>query len=362
MEDTNKKPVAWLDGLKAWGIFFVVTGHAFGAACHLSTGLTQQVMEGFYKYIYAFHMPLFFFIAGITFRSQLPFLPFVKKKACRLLIPYFVFGAMSILAYCLFSGAIFKCLATGSTTAYYEGKGGVTYWQMVLNLFLGGWSLNWFVYNSVLWFIPVLFSLELLFYHVDRYGSRLLLMAVIVCAVPLGWWLRYHTVFPMVWGVKLSLFYLPYFALGRIFGIRTILPARLPFQWRQGLAWVALLVSGAVAVLNPWQYLTGFPAVSLTMLSACFCIISWVNFCQVYSSSSFAVSYIGASTLGIMLMHKFPLLFIQNYFPPTRHLFSQSVGVAMAACLLVSLIAMGLSIGGCVIIRRTMPSLLGESK
>jgi len=47
----------WLDVLKGFGILFVVLGHA------LADG-------GLKTYIYAFHMPLFFFVSGYLFDAE----------------------------------------------------------------------------------------------------------------------------------------------------------------------------------------------------------------------------------------------------------------------------------------------------
>ena len=73
--------VAWLDAAKFIGIFLVILGHirvktyGFFAINHF-TGI--------------FHMPLFFFLAGLTQKS-LPFKESVKDAARKLLVPYTVF-------------------------------------------------------------------------------------------------------------------------------------------------------------------------------------------------------------------------------------------------------------------------------
>lgn len=81
----NSKREIWLDYVKAIGIILVVAGH-----CNLPEGITN--------YIYLFHMPLFFFISGYLFPRKIKSSKeFLKKKAKRLLYPYFVCGVLIII-------------------------------------------------------------------------------------------------------------------------------------------------------------------------------------------------------------------------------------------------------------------------
>lgn len=58
-----------------------------------------------YKWVYSFHMPLFFFISGFLFALTVPkskllttnFVTFVKKKAIRLLIPFIFINTVIFL-------------------------------------------------------------------------------------------------------------------------------------------------------------------------------------------------------------------------------------------------------------------------
>lgn len=81
--------------LSIWGIIFVVMGHS---------GFTNEIiserLSGLQKWIYSFHMPLFFFISGYLFSltnkslSNIQSGQFIKKKLKRLMIPYFVLGTI----------------------------------------------------------------------------------------------------------------------------------------------------------------------------------------------------------------------------------------------------------------------------
>lgn len=91
--------------LSIWGIIFVVMGHS---------GFTNEIiserLSGLQKWIYSFHMPLFFFISGYLFSltnkslSNIQSGKFIKKKLKRLMIPYFVLGTIIFFIKYLFAG------------------------------------------------------------------------------------------------------------------------------------------------------------------------------------------------------------------------------------------------------------------
>ena len=75
-----KKQLDYIDIAKGLGMLFVIWGHIKHG------GLTPA-------FIYSFHMPLFFFISGMLFNPLKydKFLPFVKSRVKRLLVPYVIF-------------------------------------------------------------------------------------------------------------------------------------------------------------------------------------------------------------------------------------------------------------------------------
>lgn len=76
-----QKRVAWLDAAKFIGIFLVILGHI------------DVKTYGFFSlndFIGVFHMPLFFFLSGLT-QKNLSFKESLKDAARKLLVPYAVF-------------------------------------------------------------------------------------------------------------------------------------------------------------------------------------------------------------------------------------------------------------------------------
>lgn len=77
---TNKSRDTVLDITKGIGIIFMVLGHM-----HFSDDV-------FNKYVYAFHMPLFFIVSGMLFNEKKTVKETVISRARSLLIPYISFG------------------------------------------------------------------------------------------------------------------------------------------------------------------------------------------------------------------------------------------------------------------------------
>lgn len=74
-----------IDIAKAIGIFLIVLGHV------LKFGNLR-------KFIYAFHVPLFFFLSGICF-TQKDNKKFIVKKIKTIYIPYIIVSIISIAVY-----------------------------------------------------------------------------------------------------------------------------------------------------------------------------------------------------------------------------------------------------------------------
>lgn len=93
---SEKQRVQWIDYAKGIGIFLVVLGHTIrgivGNSILESTALVQFVD----RWIYAFHMPLFFLISGLFVQRSLqkPFNTFIVDKFQVLAYPYFVWSIL----------------------------------------------------------------------------------------------------------------------------------------------------------------------------------------------------------------------------------------------------------------------------
>lgn len=97
MADSRKK-LSFINYAYAIGAIFVVLGHSTPT----SASDMPQVVEHIRTFIYCFHMPLFFFIAGVLLRytkseNRPPYLRFIGNKAIKFLVPYFVFTFLGLI-------------------------------------------------------------------------------------------------------------------------------------------------------------------------------------------------------------------------------------------------------------------------
>ena len=96
MEIRNR--IQWMDALKLFAIFLVLWGHAVQ---HLLS--SEPATEPVYRFIYAFHMPLFMIISGFfgARLSEQSFVHGVIKRTRQLLLPSVFYGViLCILTHC----------------------------------------------------------------------------------------------------------------------------------------------------------------------------------------------------------------------------------------------------------------------
>ena len=135
------KRIEYIDIAKGIGILLVVMGHNdFGL-----------VSPFFYKFIYAFHMPLFFFVSGMLFKSEIPFLTILRRRFETNLKPY-----ITILLLIFFMSLSFTRINFDVATS-----------RLIKALYANGHYIDW----VQLWFLPHLFALNIfafLFYKFTR--------------------------------------------------------------------------------------------------------------------------------------------------------------------------------------------------
>lgn len=94
MQSTNDinvkhhKRIEWIDVAKGYGILLVILGH-------LGAGRWD-------RFIYSFHMPLFFFLSGYIFSANKSFKEFLVTKLKTIVVPYFCLGGMLIIFQMIF--------------------------------------------------------------------------------------------------------------------------------------------------------------------------------------------------------------------------------------------------------------------
>ena len=347
----------WVDRWKGLLILLVVVGHVVGAACHVSTGGWSDFYRWAYRAIYVFHMPAFFAVLGVCWhRSEVGFGRFAKNRARRLLVPYLVFALASAVIYWLFAGAAHE-IQQGTTTTYYTGFGWRGWGSTLLSiLHAGRWpNGRGFECNSVLWFLPAMFTVSCAYWWLDRLIPRLrhqvaalVVLAAFACALrllPVGEW---------PWGLNLVPWFLCFVIVGRMVReVRGVRGMSVVLGWGMygaGAWWLPDLWLGFASV--KWYCVFFFAAVVGTWLSA------WTA--QVVSVR--ALVSLGLASMGVMLTHKFVVLALQLRVSVIRHALASDGWRSGAAALVIVGAAVVASFVATLFLRRYAPFALGEKR
>jgi len=162
---TASKRLTYLDTAKGIGVFLVLIGHLQGEPFFSYSPIFSPLC----KWIFSFHMPLFFIISGMLIRLKNDENKDLKTLATKrfrgIMIPYYWFSFFYLLAvvYALIRGNI---------------QVGTLYEQIWYVLSLYG--------MSVLWFLPALFLGELLFLLIMKKAPKKLAPVCLLVTLGLG--------------------------------------------------------------------------------------------------------------------------------------------------------------------------------
>ena len=345
----------WVDSWKGILIFLVVLGHVVGMVCHYTQGETSKFMSLCYKWIYLFHMPAFFVVVGYINRTQIAsrYAQFVAKRAKRLLVPYFFWGVVSIVVF-LTMTAVMGGLQ--GTDRYYGARMiPKDWWQPFVSLLhAGGWPRGeGFRCNSVLWFLPTMFCTLIAWRLVagcqwlvvggerktnnqqlttNNYASVLLAVAFLV----IGGVMRFY-VGRLPWGLDKVPRFLAFVYVGEVvascevsrflgfrvsevsglqgfrsfkvskfqgFKVSRLLSLGVFVICAVVLTWGAMIFPDRLMAFRSWQWYlveAGLAVVGSVMTL----VLARLVDCRL-------LAWMGIASLGIMVTHKFPIVFLQS--------------------------------------------------
>jgi len=142
----------WIDSAKGIGILLIFFGHVYST-------VTPSAL---YVYIYAFHVPLFFFISGLTLRPAAgPLGNVVQKKLRTLIVPYLWYA---FLGYLFYTAGYLLAQRQGLQVPQFD----YGLWQPLAGIFIGTIGEGRII-NGPVWFVMALFWTFLLGYLVNTY-------------------------------------------------------------------------------------------------------------------------------------------------------------------------------------------------
>ncbi|MBR5660181.1 MAG: acyltransferase family protein [Bacteroidales bacterium] len=275
-----------IDIAKGTGISLVVLGHLID---YFGAGLI-----GTYRFIYLFHVPLFFFLSGLFFKEKEGVGDCLKKKFFRLFIPYLLANIF------FFAVEMVRARLMGDA---YDGN---MSWSDLMYAVLGLWPVLSMLSRPT-WFILILFRVFIIYKLLQLVfkGNKIMMLSVCVLAGVFG------ALFPIEkYMIGQTLAALPFFSLGhvctaeivdnqRIFSpVKCILlgsasAIALLFISRIQMTNIAVNVYGSVPL-----YFTG-AIIGILM------VISFSKLLERWTIASKSISFVGKYTLPILIWHIF---------------------------------------------------------
>lgn len=338
------KRIRWADTFRAVMIFFIAYGHT--------------VPDGILKhYVYSFHVPAFLFLSGYLFKTEKErFFPFVWKKIKTLLIPYYIFALISIGIFVLLGDVAADGLDVQVNTGILPN---------ILGMLYGSSANNRMKWNLPLWFLPCLFAAMVLAYPVSKL-IRTLEKKKLRFAAPVLWVLTFLLPFlnfylfqkrGLPYQLESAVYLMPFFIGGYL--LRRIRFDEMPIKTPLRLLISALLIAAGgyigVSLNEEIRYFSSlYRSLPLFYLSASLSVLGYLFLCPIIRIR--AVDYVGQNTLCILLMHKFPIVFMRLVF---KRVFEASE-LVMTAALLVTAVSIALCLIAGIVLNRFFPFMLGK--
>lgn len=265
---------------KGWGMLFVILAH-LGLPYHLG------------KWIYTFHMPLFFFLSGYVFSEKYSFKKFFQKKVKCLLIPYFCLGFVMTIFFVLRTYPLSQDIIT-------------PFLNILKNVLV---QKRWWT----LWFLACLFFLNIFYYLLSKlFKNRSGYLHVTVVILTLVGLLYYHFGGePLFWNVDVCLTALPFFHIGYccrkkqfldkyIFSRNPIYLGAIFLFLNVFTGLLNYKLTGGVGTLEMYRSVYGIvPLTYISAFSGLFVIIIFS-----YRFTNKAIQYIGSNTLLYYAWHQ----------------------------------------------------------
>lgn len=302
----------WIDLARAFGIFCIAYGHLVQGESYVS------------QYFGSFRVAIFFLIMGLTFSLDNTFISFIKKKAKRLLIPYFVFSIISILI------LYFAAYIVPALSEYKSKSILLNFWGAIYGNGLTG-NMKW---NLPLWFLPCsfvtlifVFGFEKLIskFKVNKIAFRILYILISVSITFL--YVCYIKWIKLPFGTEVAIPMSGFVELGILISKFDCFKHKFVYL----LICIPLIVlgfflsinNGSVSVMSLY-FGDNFVVYYISAISSIIGILSfiiWLCSLEVLAVPIKPFCYCGRHTLAILCMHKFPILLFQLVIPYTKALF-----------------------------------------
>lgn len=282
MDHTKTLRVKYIDLAKALGMLTIVWAHI------MLTGVTFEAA-------YAFHIPLFFFLSGITFKRHkyTTWGSFLKSRFLSLMLPYAIFSVATWLLWIAYN----LILQNPVDNFFYP----------LLQTVLAQGSDGFLEHNPPLWFVPCLMIVEILYFFISKTKNWLNVTICVLCAI-IGY-LMLNVALPfdftlLPWSIESALSALIFYAAGNL------ITTRFGIMWVPNIAQKKrLLTVGVILILTVLLFfvapLNGHISLGSNSLGHSVLLFYLLAFCGTFSTLLFAALLEDVSLPGLKLITRF---------------------------------------------------------
>ncbi|MCM1139268.1 MAG: acyltransferase family protein [Muribaculum sp.] len=282
----NNERIEWIDIAKGMSIILFVFGHSFLARI-------PYVGDWFASFL----IPFFFFVSGLLYNPKVEFGRFIKKKWSSLIRPFLIFSLIVLIGY--------------FGLGYDEGMH-----RLVTMPY--GWG------GYALWFIPVLFITNLLYYLICRIWITPLSRAMAISILCICGYITYRIALPNYWNLNFALSAVFFYGLGNI--VQPVLTGFFSGSMMKVsiLAFWALLISSCYLFNDKPEFfvnylgggiLTHIVGIAGAVLMCCLALmLSKITHPQT-SRVKFIFKYFGKNSYVVLAFHQIIILLFITLIP-----------------------------------------------
>lgn len=344
----KKERVHYIDIAKAFAILFIALGH---------TIVHSENCTMIFKFLYSFHVVLFFMLSGYTFKIKKneKITVFLKEKFTRLMIPYFVWAILYLVPYMILGKNIGSTLQTNSS---FDLR------TQLFNILYGIGASSALKQNSSLWFLPALFSMEIIYYYVIKFIQKYKKSTpiVVIFSIVIGY-ISALMNFKLPWGINTTL------NLGMLFLVGYLAKQYNVFT-KEGLFKPYFIIP--ITIIGLFACFLNYKSVScidysygnftLCLISGLSLSISTIYISYIISRNK-VLEYIGRNTLGALIFHKLVILVFQTKLGIISKLLRNSnIFIELTLGIIIAILSIIFSLAINEFIKKYIPILLGEKR
>lgn len=299
---------------------------------------------------------LFFILSGYTFKvkKEESTFDFIKSKFTRMMVPYFIWSIVFLIPYMVFGKSIGSSLNTESS---------FNIQTQLWNILYGIGYENALKQNSSLWFLPALFSMEMIYYVIIKFVNKneTLMIPTFLVTILVGFASTFIP-FNLPWGINTALNLGFFFYIGfivnrkKLFTKEKIFKTSLMFP----ITCLGLLAFHFNGVVSCIDYSYGNFILAIT--SGLTLSMTTVFFSFLINKNGI-LEYIGKNTMGILIFHKIIILLSQTKLGVVSTMLKNSnLFLELLISIVVVIISTAFSLIITEIVRKFLPILIGESK